>query len=261
MEECLWFSSGYGRFVNGKYKEWSLEADGFPQVDPCNSRGEFVWLELSYLQLTGYYPSIPTEIDLLTSLSYIGLNGNDLRLPWASFSWFLFSERGGLTSLNSLSMANNSIYGPIPSELGILSKMQVLYLESNAFTGRICTELGNMTSLEEITLNDNLLSGSLPSELGQLTSLEWLQLRNLPLLTGSIPSELSLLTSLRFLDLRNSSGLSGTIPNELCYLQNASCTFLDWWGGKHNCTLKFNCTNSFCGCDCPCANSSLVVGT
>jgi hypothetical protein len=253
-EECLWYSSGFGRFQGEEFVEWSLEVDGFPQVDSCNNLGEFIWLDLSDLQLSGYSPSIPPEIDLLTSLSYIGLYANDLELLWTNLTGLIYSELGGLTSLKSLSLTQNAISGPISSEVGILTNMELLYLEYNILSGPICTELGSMISLEELTLNDNWFSGKIPSELGQLTNLGWLQLLNLPLLTGSIPSELSLLSSLRYLDLRNSSGLSGTIPNELCYLQNASCSFVDWWGATWNCTLEFDCTETLCGCDCPCAN-------
>jgi hypothetical protein len=69
-EECLWFSSGFGYFdEDGVFHEWSLEADGYPQTDSCNSQGEFVWLDLAGLQLSGFAPSVRQEIDLLTSLS------------------------------------------------------------------------------------------------------------------------------------------------------------------------------------------------
>jgi hypothetical protein len=271
-DECLWYSSGFGRFEGEEYVEWSAETDEYGQVDPCNSQGEFIWLELSDLQLSGFSPSIPPEINLLTSLSYIGLYDNDLELPFAamflnelflptnSTDGLIDNELGGLASLRGLSFNINSIPGLIPSELGILTKMESLYLGTNAFFGVICSELGAMTSLVELYISENSFSGIIPSELGQLTNLKWLDLRDLPLLTGSIPLELSLLKSLGYLDLRNSKGLSGTIPHELCYLQTASCTFVDWWGTTNNCTLEFDCTEILCGCNCPCANESLVVG-
>jgi hypothetical protein len=258
-DECLWFSSGFGRFdEGGEYVEWSMELDKSPQVDPCNSQGEFIWLELLNLQLSGFAPSIPPEIVLLTSLSFIALNENDLEVPFAAllpanFSGLIYSEQGDFNSLGSLVISDNSMSGPIPSELGLLTNMTLLYIENNAFSGSICSELGDMTSLEDLTMFGNSFSGTIPSELGRLTNLVWLDLSNLPLLTGSIPSELSLLSSLRYLDLRNSSGLSGTIPASLCYIKSASCIFLDWWGGTYNCTLDFDCTDFLCGCDCPCA--------
>jgi hypothetical protein len=271
-EECLWFSSGFGRFEGEEFVEWSLEVDGYPQVDSCNSQGEFIWLDLGDLHLSGFAPYVPREIALLTSLSYIGLYDNDIEVPFAAIipsqlllpthsSGLTGSKLGGLTSLEVLTLSENYISGQLPSELGLLTEMTILYIDMNILSGFICTELGEMTSLVELTLHDNSFWGTIPSELGQLTNLEWLGLQHLPLLTGAIPSELTLLTSLRFLDLRNSTGLSGVIPDELCFLKNGSCTFVDWWGASYNCTLEFDCTDMLCGCDCPCSNNSLGVGT
>jgi hypothetical protein len=264
-EECLWFSSGYGYFEGDQYIEWSMEVNGYPQTDSCNELGKFVLLGLTGLQLSGFAPSVPQEIKLLTSLSSLALFYNDIEVPFAVMlptqlllptqsSGLMVSEQEGLSSLRDLDLAYNHITpGPLSSELGVLTTIEVLYLEGNAFSGIIFTELGGMTSLVELTLSNNSFSGTIPSELARLTSLEYLELQNLPLLTGSIPSELSLLTSLLYLDLRNNSGLSGIIPDELCFLKNGSCTFVDWWGTTYNCTLEFECTDMLCGCDCPCA--------
>jgi hypothetical protein len=260
-EECLWFSSGFGRFVEGKYIEWSLDVNGIPQIDPCNNQGEFIWLDLSDLQLSGLAPSIPPEIFLLSSLKDILLYQNDIEVPISAvFSTELFqlarSEPGGLNSLGGLSLSSNYLSGPLPTEMGMLSYMTFLYLSDSSCTGLVCSELGEMASLVELDLAGNFLSGPIPSELGQLSQLQWLDFANLTMLTGSIPSELSLMTSLRYLDLRGNTGLSGTIPDELCYLQDASCTFLDWWGAAYNCTLGFDCTDTLCGCGCPCADEA-----
>jgi hypothetical protein len=81
-------------------------------------------------------------------------------------------------------------------------------------------------------------------------------LSNMTMVNGSIPSEIALLTSLLYLDLSGSSGLYGTIPDVFCYLQNTSCTFLDFWGDPYNCTLDFDCSDILCGCDCPCWNDT-----
>jgi hypothetical protein len=82
----------------------------------------------------------------------------------------------------------------------------------------------------------------------------------LSLLTGSIPSGLSILTSLQYLDLRRNSGLSGMIPGELCYLQNASCTFVELLGPLYSCELDFDCT-VFVDATSPVPNKSLVPET
>jgi hypothetical protein len=260
-DECLWFSSGFGYFDdNGYYEEWSLEMDGIPQVNPCNDRGEFIWLDLADLQLSGLAPFVPPEVFLLSSLKSILLYQSDIELPMASalpselFRLTDLSETGGISRLEGLSMEINGLSGQIPSEMGMLTNVVFLYLRDNSFTGLICTELGEMVSLVELDLAGNYFSGSIPSELGQLSQLQWLDFANLTMLTGSIPSELSLMTSLRYLDLRGNTGISGTIPDELCYLQDASCTFLDWWGAPYNYTLGFECMDTLCGCDCPCVD-------
>jgi hypothetical protein len=251
-DECLWFSSGYGRFVGEEYIEWSLEVDGIPKIESCNNLGELIWLDLADLQVSGFSPSIPPEIGLLTSLTCIGLYDDELELPWTNFTGLIYPELGGLISLRHLVVGNNKISGPISSELGLLTTIEALFLGNNAFSGILFTELGEMTSLTFLSLDSNSFSGSIPSELGRLTNLGWLQLQNLPLMTGSIPSEVALMASLRHLDLRNSSGLHGIIPDELCYLQHPLCTFVDIWGVTSNCTLEFDCTEVLCGCDCPC---------
>jgi hypothetical protein len=267
-EECLWYSSGFGRFVegeylewslkdDGEYLEWSLKDDGFPQVDSCNSLGQFTNLELANLQLSGLAPSIPPEISVLSALKAISLYDNGIE----GLNDMLPAEIYQMTHLRWLMYDQNAFDGNLASELGLLTNLTYLFFAKNSLSGHICSELGEMASLVELELGNNSFSGSLPSELGRLSHLNMLWLQNLPLLTGSIPSELSLLTSLGYLNITGSTGLSGTIPDELCYLQNASCTYLDYWGQNSSCTLDFDCTPTLCGCGCPCASESLVVGT
>jgi hypothetical protein len=272
MEECRWFSSTLGHFVDGDFHEWPFSEYGALPTDSCNSLGEFTWLELQDLQLSGFAPSIPPEISLLRSLNGIALYFNDLEgplndmLPAELFAMtnmtlldfmgndltgWIPSELGLLTSLTALSPNMNSLSGLLPSEFGSMMNLRTLHLWGNFLSGSLCSELGEMTSLVDLKLGGNSFSGPLPSELGKLTHLELLDLFNLTMVDGSIPSELALLINLTFLDLSGSHGLAGTMPTKLCDLQSSSCTFLDIWGYS-NCTLDFDCSDVLCGCDCPC---------
>jgi hypothetical protein len=95
LDECFWFSSGLGRFVDGHYVEWSQEKDFVTARASCNEHGEFLSLSLQGLQLSGMSPSLPPEIALLTSLSDIGLFTNGID---ATLQTMLPSEIGQLVN-------------------------------------------------------------------------------------------------------------------------------------------------------------------
>jgi Leucine-rich repeat (LRR) protein len=222
--------------------------------------------------LTG---SIPSELGLLTEMMYLdiehnSLNGSipselgsmkrliDLYIYNNSLTGSIPSELGLLTEMIYLDIDHNSLNGSVPSELGLMTKIEVLYLANNSFSGLICSEIEELTSLVELTIQGNYFSGTIPSSLGHLTHMAWLDLSDLTMLTGSIPSELALLTSLRFFNLSGSSGLSGSIPFDFCHLQDSlSCSFINWFGQNYSCYLDFDCTDTLCGCDCPCVNGTV----
>ncbi len=129
--------------------------------------------------------------------------------------------RGWVTEL---SLDENDLTGPIPSELGNLTSMERLYLDENDLTGPIPSELGNLTSLVRLALSSNNLSGPIPPEFGSLTSLESLSLPSNEL-TGPIPSELGNLRHLAWLSL-DSNDLSGPIPPELGNLTSVEALLL-----------------------------------
>ena len=241
-EECLWFSSGYGCFCNGDYEEHSIEGNGLAKIDSCNSLGEFTWLELQDLKLSGFTTSIPPEISFLTSLNGLGIFQSDIAAPLKDMlpaelyqmthltildysSQFLHgllpSELGLLRELTDLGLHANSINGLLPSELGSLTKLTSLWLDGNSLTGMLPSELGSMTGVAYLDLGLNYFSGSLASEVGRMTNLTSLWLDDNSL-TGLLPTELGLMTSLAELDMYHNF-LSGPIPSELGRL-----TLLEW---------------------------------
>ena len=192
---------------------------------------------------------LPTEVGLMTSLSLLE--------SWSSsLSGTLPSQIGLLKNLKMWNFFDNSIHGLLPPDMFKLTRLEWLHIGFNLFSGTICTDFGLLTSLVELTLSGNSFSGRIPSELGLMKNLSWLDLSSLPMLSGPIPTEIFQLTSMKYIDLRGNSSLSGTMPNEWCYLQNSSCTFLDYGVYLYPCTLAFECSDRLCGCNCPCPNGT-----
>ncbi|KAL4386068.1 hypothetical protein GQ457_09G026120 [Hibiscus cannabinus] len=94
------------------------------------------------------------------------------------------SLRGTLDNLNFfffpnliwLQLRNNSLYGPIPSNIGNLSKLNFLDLSYNSFSGNIPPEIGLLKSISLIFLGSNSFSGPIPTEIFKLSKLRILDL-------------------------------------------------------------------------------------
>ncbi|CAB9509809.1 expressed unknown protein [Seminavis robusta] len=256
VEECYWFSSGFGYFYEGKFNEEFWRSS-------CNNHGKFTSLWLDDLQLSGMTPSIPPEITMLTSLSHLELAFNDIETSISSLFpaelyemtaltmlafygqnltgplpselgqltaleqlWFfrtqltgqIPSELGRLTDLTGLAFFESQFTGQIPSHIGLLTQM--LYLEwfDNQFSGQVPSELVRLTALEWLIFDSNELSGQVPSEFGQLTALDQLHLKGNQI-TGQIPSELGQLTAMKWL-LLNENQMTGPVPSEFGILTN-----------------------------------------
>ena len=108
-------------------------------------------------------------------------------------------------------MNNNSLTGPIPSELGSLENLKELLLNNNSLTGIIPSGLGDLENLKELLLNNNSLTGIIPSGLGGLINIGNLYLQNNEL--DSI-EDISSLSTDAVVDIRNNKiGFLSIIPN------------------------------------------------
>ncbi len=152
------------------------------------------------------------------SITSISLNDNNVIGP-------IPSELGRLTNLTSLSLRTNQLSGSIPAELGDLINLISLELYSNQLTGAIPPELGNLIYLEGLYLYGNQLTGAIPSELGNMHHLISLSLEDNQL-SGAIPAELGSLISLEYLVLYGNQ-LEGAIPVELVNLTRLKWLDLD----------------------------------
>ncbi|CAB9524494.1 LRR receptor-like serine threonine-protein kinase [Seminavis robusta] len=243
--ECYWFSSLFGFFnEDGIYE---LDANSIASTPlssegigpPCNEDDRFQTLALRGLELNLSKPVIPPEIELLTSLSALSLQQNNINasikdlLPPGIFqlgyiSYFdVFDNRltggvptefGLMTSANHLDLGLNALGGKIPSELGALTSMTELHLYDNGLTGSIPTEYGLMTNMVEATLHRNTLTGPLPSELGNMANVARFYLDTNEL-TGSLPSEFGLMNAMADFSLVDNS-LWGSLPSEIALMPN-----------------------------------------
>ncbi|KAH9771601.1 putative receptor-like protein kinase [Citrus sinensis] len=124
------------------------------------------------------------------------------------------------TRLGKLSVAENQLFGNIPSGLTNLVNLELLDLGDNQFTGRIPGSIGDLQKLQRLWLKGNKFWGEIPSSIGNLTSLAILDFAE-NMLEGSIPSSLGKCQNLILLDL-SKNNLSGTIPTEVIGLPSFS---------------------------------------
>ena len=124
-----------------------------------------------------------------------------------------------------LSLQQNNLAGPIPSELANLSELWDLNLSWNRLTSPIPAELAGLSRLARLILGRNDLAGPIPAGLGNLSRLAVLYLDGNGL-TGQIPAELGNLSNLVLLDIGENE-LSGPIPPELSELSELAYLYLD----------------------------------
>jgi len=129
-----------------------------------------------------------------------------------------------LTQLRVLELWNNSLSGPLPSDLGKNSPLQLLDVSSNAFSGEIPATLCNGGSLTKLILFNNAFSGPIPVGLSTCLSLIRVRMQN-NLLSGTIPGGLGKLGKLDRLELANNR-LTGQIPDEMG--SSTSLSFIDF---------------------------------
>ncbi len=139
-------------------------------------------------QIACYFLSISNVTECRSTLRY-----NAEKKPTGST---IPSEIGLLTQLTYLDVYNNTLSGSIPSEIGLLTRLSFLSFsssfnnENDRTTGStIPSEIGLLTLLTDLRLFDNQLSGTIPSEIGLLTQLARLYLYDNQL-SGTIPSSL-----------------------------------------------------------------------
>ncbi|CAB9501711.1 expressed unknown protein [Seminavis robusta] len=147
---------------------------------------------------------LPPELSLLSGLKRF-------LAPENSLSGDLDVAFGGLTSLETLAMPDNRLWGTIPT--GILrsnSQLGLLALGGNQFSGTIPSAITGASILSDLQLDYNSLTGTIPADIGSLLRLTNIEIQGNNF-AGSVPNELYSLSRLKTLSIRENTGINGTI--------------------------------------------------
>ncbi|XP_076894087.1 receptor-like protein EIX1 [Bidens hawaiensis] len=137
-------------------------------LDSLQNLTSLLSLDLSENQLT---KAIPDSLGNLCNLREIGLSSNDFsNISLTYLLQSLFECKS--PNLESLSIIDSELSGPIPYSIGQLSSLKSLRLYVNKLNGSIPDSIGRLSSLEELYIWRNQLSGNLPNSIGRLSKLE-----------------------------------------------------------------------------------------
>nr|XP_017251650.1 PREDICTED: probable LRR receptor-like serine/threonine-protein kinase At3g47570 [Daucus carota subsp. sativus] len=231
--------------LQGFYGEGNLFSGPLPPsiVNASN----LVNLDISANSITG---PIPINWDSLPNLEVLGLGQN----PLADYSqlqdWIFFNSlvnctlltyldfsqnglRGKLpssivnlsTTIETLYLFGNQIYGTIPREIGKLVNMKDLGIARNFLTGTIPDSIGELSQLGELDFGANNISGVIPTSIGNMTQLGVLSLEY-NMLRGSLPPQLFNISTIQEVYLSNNS-LGGIIPAEIGFSSQCLILYLD----------------------------------
>ncbi|PSS19689.1 Receptor-like protein kinase [Actinidia chinensis var. chinensis] len=186
-----------------------------PNNPPCNfagitcSQGSITSIDLSNQYLSGSIPF--NSICQLNSLESLSLGQNHLHGP-------ITEDIANCVRLQYLDLGNNFFSGSVP-DLSPLSNLKYLYMNNSGFSGNFpWNSLSNMTGLLVLSLGDNPFERALfPNSILGLTQLNWLYLTNCSI-EGEIPRGIGNLTELINLELSDSF-ISGEIPQEISRLK------------------------------------------
>ncbi|CAO2821131.1 unnamed protein product [Amaranthus hypochondriacus] len=194
-------------------------------------------LNLSQSSFTG---QIPVGVSRLSSLSILDLSRNVLQLQFEMrFEKFVgnlsrlsrlhlgnvdISSQvpvvlSNFTSLQSLVLVSNNLFGNFPSQVFLLPKLEKIALVDNHLLGGNLPEFPTNSALRQLKVFETSFSGELTSSIGNLGNLTELVIMDTSL-TGSIPSSLSFLTKLS--ELRLKSNFYGDLPLSLTNLTQLS---------------------------------------
>ncbi|KAG2276730.1 hypothetical protein Bca4012_043030 [Brassica carinata] len=171
------------------------------------------------MEVNGLVGSIPPGFGKLRNLKSISLHSNFLGSNFSGDLDFL-DALTNCTQLQSISVANNTLGGDLPTSISNLSiNLMELTLQMNFISGSISRDIGNLISLQSLWLGENMLTKTLPTSLGTLSGLVELSVYSNKM-SGEIPFSIGNITRLEKLYLSNNS-FEGIIPTSL-----GNCNYL-----------------------------------
>lgn len=126
----------------------------------CDALGRVVSLSLQLSTAPLLAPSI-CNLDQLTGLTF--LQGGTASLPTC------LSSLGSV--LQSLSITETELAGPLPSVLFSLTRLSSLSLRANQLAGSIPSDISSLAQLKTLNLGFNSLSGTFPQQFSKLVAL------------------------------------------------------------------------------------------
>ena len=99
-----------------------------------------------------------------------------------------------LSKVTSLSLAENTLSGTIPSNFQSLEELAVLTMSNNLLSGSVAS-MFVFPKLRELSIGSNFFNGTISSTIGLISDVELLDLSN-NRLSGSLPSDIGLLSKL-----------------------------------------------------------------
>lgn len=170
--------------------------------------------EITYDTLTQLY-QFSGGVDWAAKTNW--MNGDPCLKAWYGLSCMETEEEMIITEID---LSENSLVGPLPSELGLLTGITSNFkMQQNALTGTIPTELGLLTGMESyFLLFSTDLTGEVPTELGMMTAMKKRFYLAANSLTGEIPSELGALRRIQDYFYLHNNEFCGEVPEEVTQL-------------------------------------------
>ncbi|XP_073042480.1 putative receptor-like protein kinase At3g47110 [Primulina eburnea] len=227
-------------------KELHFGVNGFSGGIPF-SLSNISSLEIIDIPVNKFTGKVPVDLGRLPNLQRLNVGWNLLGSEDAEGLKFLDSLIN-CSNLESLSIARNRFFGPLPDSIGNLSttmkrlllnenslsggipsgitnliNLNTLNVSWNQFDGPIFPDIDKLFNLRQLYMNVNRFSGKIPPAIGNLTVLFELRLdRNV--LAGDIPANLGDCKQLKLLNLSDNN-LSGIVPSQVFGLSSLTITF------------------------------------
>ena|GEM_PF-2703274 len=135
------------------------------------------------------------------------------------------SSLSGLTSLQSLNLANNQLSGTIPTAYAALTGLQIWNIEDNQLSGVCPSYLNSFNYLQYLNFANNNLSGILLSDFSNLSYLKEFRVNNNQI-TGTVSNTIENCLQLIHFDASDNI-LSGSLPPGFGALPDLTHIYLD----------------------------------